>query len=238
MNTVLCMKWGAKYGPEYVNRLASMVRRNLSVEYRFVCLTDDSLGIDPGVEVQPIPDGLVAIDGPERGWKKLLAFAVSRYGVKGRVLFLDLDVVILKNIDDFFSIDGDFLIIKDWNLDGSIGNSSVFRFESGQHHDIIEQFNQEHDSIRRRFRNEQAFLSAWINDQGRLDYWPDSWCPSFKANCIPRFPKNLYQAPEPPPAARIVIFHGNPNPDAALEGKSGKWYRYFKPARWIVEYWR
>ena len=30
---VLCMKWGTKYGPEYVNRLYGMVRRHLSGEF-------------------------------------------------------------------------------------------------------------------------------------------------------------------------------------------------------------
>ena len=39
---ILCMKWGTKYGPEYVNRLYAMVRRHLSGDFRFVCLTDDS----------------------------------------------------------------------------------------------------------------------------------------------------------------------------------------------------
>ncbi len=26
--TVICMKWGTRYGPDYVNRLYSMVMRN------------------------------------------------------------------------------------------------------------------------------------------------------------------------------------------------------------------
>ena len=41
--TVLCMKWGAKYGPDYVNRLYGMVARHLRRPFRFVCLTDDAL---------------------------------------------------------------------------------------------------------------------------------------------------------------------------------------------------
>ena len=41
---ILCMKWGTKYGPEYVNRLYAMVRRHLSGDFNFVCLTDDSQG--------------------------------------------------------------------------------------------------------------------------------------------------------------------------------------------------
>ena len=33
---IICMKWGTKYGPEYVNRLRSMVRRHLKRPHRFV----------------------------------------------------------------------------------------------------------------------------------------------------------------------------------------------------------
>ena len=46
---IICMKWGDKYGAEYVNRLYNMVRRNLTLDFQMVCLTDDSTGIDPAV---------------------------------------------------------------------------------------------------------------------------------------------------------------------------------------------
>ncbi len=42
---ILCMKWGTKYGPEYVNRLYAMVRRHLQGDFNFVCLTDNAQGI-------------------------------------------------------------------------------------------------------------------------------------------------------------------------------------------------
>jgi hypothetical protein len=52
---VLCIKWGKKYGPEYVNKLHSMVRRHLHRPFRFVCLTDDAAGIDPASRSSPFP---------------------------------------------------------------------------------------------------------------------------------------------------------------------------------------
>ena len=42
---IICMKWGTKYGPEYVNRLYAMVRRHLTGDFNMVCLTDDAKGI-------------------------------------------------------------------------------------------------------------------------------------------------------------------------------------------------
>ena len=41
---VLCMKWGNKYPADYVNRLYSMVARNMQRPFRFICLTEDSVG--------------------------------------------------------------------------------------------------------------------------------------------------------------------------------------------------
>ena len=52
---VICMKWGTKYGPHYVNNLYAMARRHLTGDFRFVCLTDDTQGIRPEVECFPIP---------------------------------------------------------------------------------------------------------------------------------------------------------------------------------------
>ena len=41
------MKWGDKYGPEYVNRLYAAAKKNVTGEFSFACLTDDSSGLDP-----------------------------------------------------------------------------------------------------------------------------------------------------------------------------------------------
>ena len=69
--TILCMKWGTKYGPEYINRLYAMVRRQLRGEFRFVCLTDESDGIRAEVQCLPIPDLALPAGIIERGWQNL-----------------------------------------------------------------------------------------------------------------------------------------------------------------------
>ena len=63
---VICMKWGTKYGPEYVNTLYSMVKRHMKRPFRFVCLTDDDKGLSEGIDAFPIPK-LDIPNGPERG---------------------------------------------------------------------------------------------------------------------------------------------------------------------------
>ena len=83
---ILCMKWGTKYGPDYVNRLYAMVRRHLSGEFNFVCLTDDSQGIRSEVQCFPIPplDLELAPGQVDRAWKKLTTFEEDLHGLRGR----------------------------------------------------------------------------------------------------------------------------------------------------------
>ena len=126
---ILCMKWGTKYGPEYVNRLYAMVHRHLSGDFRFVCLTDDSTGIRSEVQCLPIPALDLPPGIPERGWTKLATFSADLHGLRGTALFLDVDVVVTGSLDDFFTQPGEFLIIHDYKRPWRItGNSSVYRF--------------------------------------------------------------------------------------------------------------
>ena len=235
---ILCMKWGTKYGPEYVNRLYAMVRRHLRGDFRFVCLTDDSTGIRSEVQCLPIPALDLPPGIPERGWTKLATFSKDLHGLRGTALFLDVDVVITGSLDDFFTQPGEFLIIHDYKRPWRItGNSSVYRFELGAHPDVLEYFRGHFAEIRQKFRNEQAYLSDFLHRQGKLQYWPAAWCPSFKYHGIPPWPTNYWRAPFVPAGARIVIFHGECNPPDALAGRRNRRFRYIRPAAWVAEHW-
>lgn len=233
------MKWGKLYGPEYVNRLYAMVSRNLSYPFKMACFTDDETGIIPEVQCFPIPAMELPGGLPERMWKKLSTLKEDLYGLKGTALFLDLDIVIVAPIDCFFDYKGDFLIIKDYKKQWRItGNSSVYRFEIGKHGYVFDDFLQNFDEIRKRHRNEQEYLTQAIYDKGKLAYWPKEWCPSYKYDCVSRFPLAFWVKPFIPKGAKIVIFHGEINPHKAIKGGKGKWYRYVKPAPWVADYWR
>lgn len=237
-NNIICVKWGTKFGAEYVNRLYSNVEKNITIPHRFVCFTDNPEGINKNVEIRPFYE-LDDSGLPEKAWKKLGLFTDKLADLQGRALFLDLDVVILKNIDAFFEVPGEFVIIKDWDFeDDIIGNSSVFRFEVNKHKDIIENFYKEGKDIRKRYRNEQAFLSHQMKEKGILSYWDKSWCVSFKRNCLRPFPLNYFQVPKEPEEAKILVFHGRPNPEQAYNGFMGKGgLRYVKPTKWLEKYW-
>lgn len=233
------MKWGTKYGPEYVNRLYAMVQRHLRGPFRFVCLTDRSEGVRAEVQCLPIPSLALPPGIPERGWTKLTTFEADLHGLRGTALFLDLDVVIVDDITPFFELPGEFLIIHDWKRPRRItGNSSVYRFELGAHADVLAEFRASQEQVRARLRNEQAFLSEVLHRQGKLQYWPADWCRSYKYHCIPSWPSNYWRTPVIPGGARILIFHGEVNPPDALAGRRNRALRRVRPAPWIADHWR
>lgn len=237
MVNIICMKWGTKYSAEYVNKLQRMVARNLSLPHRFICLTDNGAGVNESVETFAIPDIGIDLNGPERGWNKLVTFSASLYDLSGACLFLDLDLLIVGSLDELFAQLGDVLIIRDWLKKDGTGNSSVYRFTLGAHADLLADFQTNADAIKKRYRNEQEYLSAYLLGKNALGYWPDSWCRSYKRHCLHNFPMSLFKIPAVPTGAKVIVFHGHPNPDDAILGKTRKWYRFARPAKWIETLW-
>lgn len=236
MPTVLCMKWGHRYTPAYVNVLYRMVRRHLAIPHRFVCVTDDPEGIAPEIEIRPLPPLELAPAWERSPWRKLSCFAPELEDLDGPVLFLDLDLVIVDRIDCLFEHPGRFCIIENWTQRGrGVGNSSVYRFQPGAHRDVFERFRGGAAEIVRTFPNSQTFLSHAVRE---LTYWPRSWCRSFKHDCLPgRWLRRLRPAAIPE-GARIIVFHGQPKPPDAARGIWPEPGRRLRPAPWIEEHWR
>ena len=241
---VLCIKWGTKYGPEYVNILHSMVSRHLKRPHRFVCLTDDAAGIAAHIETRPMPRvGFKDFDEMQpwaraHGWLKITSFASPLYDLAGPTLFIDLDVVIVDELDSFFDFPGEFVVIKEWDKHDGTGNTSVYRFNAGAHADVLQTLINDPDGAQRSYRNEQQFVTTLLARQGKMGFWPDAWCRSFKRHCVRTHVLNLFLPPRIPEGARIIAFHGKPNPPDAIAGRSGKWYRRVIPTDWVKDHWR
>lgn len=102
MIRVACLKWGDKYGSEYVTRLQSMVARHLPVAHEFVCYTENPV---EGVTCLALPSDLPG------WWAKLGLFRPGL--ITGPCLYLDLDVVIRDDLSCFLRPDDG----KVWALD-------------------------------------------------------------------------------------------------------------------------
>ncbi len=251
---VVCMKWGTRYGPEWVNRLYGMVQRNTTWTIRFVCLTDDPTGIRPVVEVKPLHE--VRFD-PSLGryWPKLGLMQRQLGGpenpLQGLTLFLDLDLVIIGSLDPFFTHPGRFLIIKEWKDPHlGYGNSSVVRWSIGREANILERFYATPPEVIRQTyaSKEQNFLTKAADE---VAFWPPEWCVPFSHACLPRNRvQRFFSTPKLPKDGKILVFFGSITPESAMRGEheikkrvgQGRrinlTQRRFQPARWIADYWR
>ncbi|MDQ2090469.1 hypothetical protein [Marimonas arenosa] len=246
--TVICMKWGTLYSAAYVNVLYRAVRRHLSGDFRFVCLTDVAEGLLPEIEAYPIPDmGLSDLNWKKGGWPKLSVFMEKLYDIQGRCLFLDLDSVITGPLDDLFAYPGDVVCIdtsSNWSRLGGdaapMAGTGVFAFTAGQFPEICDRFMVDHDAAVSKYRIEQIFLQGEL-PEGAITFWPAEWVLSFKYHLRRPALLGLLQRPKlPPPDTRVVAFHGDPRPidlvRPGLWGIGPHWGRGRVP--WAVEYWR
>lgn len=250
---IICLKWGTFYPTSYVNILYRSVKRHLHRPFRFVCVTEDPGGLVDGVEVEPIPANPLP-DSPamkRKGWPNVfLKLVVLRDGfarLQGPTLFLDIDIVIMDDIDCFFDYKpGKNCIIHNWvearkllfAKRPEVGNSSVFRFEAGKSQYIYDRFLREAEQAMDQtyYRTEQAFLTYAMEERY---WWPEDWTASYKRHCRPAFPLNMFVRPKKPEGAKILVFHGAPNPDEAVAGFKGtKPHHKVLPAPWILEDWR
>ncbi len=247
---VVCIKWGTKFGPEYVNNLYHMVRRNITLPFRFICLTEISNGFNDAIDVLPLP--IFKEPPPEYlkkclCWRKLALLGEQYHDIKGKVFLLDLDVVIVDNIDCFFTYSDKLCMAENWSQPNRmIGQGSAIFFEMGKYSQLLKQWEQDAASVYQNYRTEQVYLPQALGKEN-CEWFPVEWIRSFKAHCMPGGILNSFVTPTKdkiPKGTKIVAFHGDPNPAEAMEGVWGsavpwykRWYKTVKPTKWIAEYW-
>ena len=220
--TVLCVKFGTKYGREYIERLRNMVSRHLTVPYEFVCLTDDQ---------HPI-EGVRSIVQSMKNYKKIWWHKVhmfdSNLPINGRIIYFDLDVVIHANIDSLAIGHGhSFLGIKDFNRKFHPSwmylNSSVMSWMHGSQSHIYQQFNNNPNEAQK-LQGDQDWI--WKTSKDRIKFWPIEWIQSYKweirsrEELVLKDGKRNFKSvinPKIPINCSVCVFHGDPNPHDVLD---------------------
>lgn len=248
---VVCYKWGTLYSPEYVNILAAMLGRQLSVPHQIHCITDDATGLDPAIEPHPLPDL-----GFEGIWRKLMTFQDNFLGLNGEyVLSIDLDVVIVDSLDFVAEQpEHDLLIARNWSRDsergtGPRGSGSLYRLKVGSHPEIWDHFIRDPESAidthhgKTRMIGEQKWLDAHFPE---FHFFPRGKVVSYKRHChskgriirlagMEMLNTARFGAAETPPGAAMVSFHGDPSPAEVRDKHWGRWRRApFVRKHWIL----
>ena len=176
----------------YAKQRSSWVRRLLALPYRFVRLKDDDRGLeeDRFKSWQPID---------LRGWyNKLYLF---KPGVlTGNCVFVDLDTVIVGNLNELFSYEGELCVLRDLDHQLHYG-SGLLAFRAEAVGCIWDEFVRRGCPIME--EGDQELIEVAFPD---ADFFQDR-CPgqvvSYKLHCR----KNGV-----PPYARVICFHGPPRP--------------------------
>ena len=182
MITVACVfvKANVPYTVEYLAHLRAMVRRHLARPHELVCFTDRPgvvpAGIRP-IRIAPPPCGAP-------GWWAKLELFNRAHALHGRVLYLDLDTLIVNDLAPIADWPAPFATIRDTvsTFQGRHGravvkgfNSSVMVFDAGTYADLFETFT---PAIAERLWGDQDRLAELHPNAATL---PEAWFPRLSA---------------------------------------------------------
>lgn len=167
--TVACVLWYGDfrkrgYTSVWVERLKNMVERNLHIDHDFVCLSNIDI---QNINVIPLEDDL------KGWWSKLEIF--KGHLPNDKILYLDLDLLILKDLEPFLNYQGSMSICKAFGGPSSEKktvhgyNSSIMAFDKEYGKKIYKKFKKEHMS---RFRGDQDFIKYYFPN---LNTFPKGW---------------------------------------------------------------
>jgi hypothetical protein len=264
---IICIKWGNRYGPEYVNRIYAMTARFTTPPFALYCFTDDSVGIRPEITCLPLPElGCEHPLNTPGKWRKTALWGDTLYGITGTCLYIDLDSVITRSLDEFFELGNpeDVYMARNWVKPFSgMGQSSVFRFTVGAHSYILNNFRANPQELATKYQFEQHYTTS--NLKNGIKFWPHPLVVHFRRHCLGIWPLRYLRPAKLHPKTIVVTFPSKPDPEDAILGRwddsytsGSRWQhiksvlkskyplhikyrrlkRYVFPVAWVKEFWR
>ena len=230
MLTVCCWKWQpldgfpTQYSADHVNRLQSEVRKHYSAPHRFMCVTDNPMGLHPSIEVVPLWDDLKELSSLNGKpglscYRRLRQFASDAGSIFGdRVVSVDLDVAIVGDMSPLWDIDDDFAMCAGFT-EKSTYNGTMWLLRTGTRPQVWGDFSPENSP---RAAMEAGFVGsdqAWIS----LSLGPNErkWG---RSDGVYSYRIDLKRgAVALPSNARLVSFHGNEKPWNLPPSKMQPW---------------
>ena len=224
---IICIKWGNAYDANDVNTLYSMVTRNTTrFDIKFYCFTENGEGLNQAIKIKPLPEMHCPPEDVKYAYQKEAGLCDDELGglTGQRVYFFDLDVLITGTLDEMFAYpqNDDFVIINDWNTKGDhVGQASCYSWVVGTLGYVKSYYEANAAKVVAQFHTaSQAYLSSKvIEKQGKLIFWPEDWCKSFKFHCLPVWYRRFFTEPTLPQGTKVLAFHGRPKIEDALIGR-------------------
>lgn len=168
MYNVVCVKYGDLYTHEDVNRLYKMAKKNISLPFSFCCFTENPNGLDENIIHIPLDESLDL----DSFWWKMELFRPEKYPNNNPVLYLDLDVVIQKNIDYLLNTVENKIVttylghvkVNDAFKYPTWINTSIMIFNPNEVKEIFDKFYDQMDYFILKYRGVCRYLCGEHND--------------------------------------------------------------------------
>lgn len=204
------------YTAESVNRIADQLDRHLTLPHEHVCVTDMPAGLRSDIRVAELDRSLLA---PSTRFPKMQIFkpdAAEKIGK--RMLFVDLDTLILKNIDHLVDRGEDVVLWANprWGRPRATRiNTSVMLYTAGTRPAVWDRFDLK-EGVKRAWPKmagtDQVWISEVLADEAK---WTQKDGIYWIKETRRELPKN----------ACIVTFAGKFHPDRPSERKAFPWIK-------------
>lgn len=208
---------GEVYNSRYVNALATNIRNNTTADIELVVLTNDSTGIDMSVVDRIVP----FIHDYAGWWSKIELFRRDIFTTE-RVLYFDLDTVIVDNIDEIVMEESEFAGLQDF-MSKPRFQTGVMLWEPSKYHHIYDGFVKNPRLVMgTHVEGDAGWIRENIENKSYFHQVTPDKIVSFKVHC---YNKNKRYINIPDKAA-VICFHGVPRPHTITDYKITKHWKY------------
>ena len=217
-----CVIHGKKYDWSYVENLSAMLRRHSEFDVRLHVFTEAERSV-PSPLIKHTLTEWPGVSGPKKSWwYKMQMFDNNHFA--GRLLYLDLDVVIARNIDWVWNLsDKHFWSIRDfrhlWRSNYQGINSSMMVWDTRRFQHVWQAFQDRNIAATvKQYHGDQDFLTAVLTHK-ELRFFDEqlvkSWRWQIKDGGYD-MKRRTYNRPDAgsvlDPYTAVMIFHGSPKP--------------------------
>lgn len=179
MISVVCWLWrdtqasSRSFEPQHVNVVQRMFARHLSRPHRFICVADNAAGFAPAVEVVKTPFAAMQAGlhrSPEGArfpscYRRLWMFSKEATMLGERVLLIDIDLVVTRDVSPLFDRTEDFVgwqPFRDWGKQERFGGG-IYLHTTGTRAHVWERFNGARSIKEARLAGFRGSDQAWIS---------------------------------------------------------------------------
>ncbi len=223
-----CVIHSDKYDWMYVERLKNMLQRNFSRPIRLHVWTEANRIIPNDMIHHPL-DEWAGVAGPRKSWWYKMQMFDPKHNVTGQMLYFDLDVVIVNNLDWMLDLDQRyFWTVRDfrylWRSEKYNINSSIMIWNACDFDWIWKEFNARGiQRVSQRYPGDQDYLNRAIpGDQ--IGFLPEDRVRSWRWQVLDGGYDHRTKSYRVPGLGStitdrdcVVVFHGDPKPSQVTD---------------------